>query len=362
MQGFKAQTQRFAELELARQAAAPGGFRACQGRPSRDHLRAAAEELKRLGQEEDAAAEAAEAAGAAGAAEETSPWVLAATNVRASWTWPHELYTLRPLLVDGNLFITQVPGNPHGRMQAKIGSQLDNYACGGPPGVLAAETAVNQRISNITIEPDVALTPQYPAPGAPPDNDPLTNQPIPRVVVEVEVSHRSAPGLRTHGALILSRAYTVAFLAIKIYGDGHRVAAVLYIKDAAGHIQVRQAMDVGASPLTAQAKGPWERVYGPGVALPPSAAAVLPPGANVLPGVNEPVVAGRPANGSWTRMDARTAVGGPPPTVTIAGALIYAQVHDRHGAAVSPPGAPPPNDCHIDLRAVMASAYPLIYA
>ena len=324
MAATKASFARFAELERARQEQSATGFHARNGWPTQPQLRAAQDELLRLCNEADGADADAEA----------SPYVLACTKVPAKWYPKEEHEHVRTMVVNGNLFVTKPRSHANTAMAREMCVQVGKYVEETTAGRFLYEGLFHTyrpaaRLP--AIDPTIVLIPNS-ATNATDQAKPLDG-PFPRVVCEMEPHHRTALELREHGRRIMQCPFTVIFLVVTAYGQGHRAVALLYTKDADGAIAVSAAMDVGREQLTPRERQYWEQ----------------------HPREHSGVPVALPAATAWTRQPATAAA---PPTIAIPARVIFCvgQVrHDGTSNAMAP-------DCIVNLYKLLKKGYPTIYS
>lgn len=115
-----------------------------------------------------------------------------------------------------------------------------------------------------TYQPDIRVSPRYPDPNGPTqDDDPNSDdRTYTRLVVEFEFGNRNASKLREVGYGVLNNDFGTLFLGIKVWKKTQAgvfgAAAVLWEKDhATGIISEQEAFDFGTKELSLASKNAW---------------------------------------------------------------------------------------------------------
>ncbi len=239
--------------------------------PPLQHLEAACEELER--QEEQGQYTFYE-----------SPYLLVATNVTDDWQVPEAFdnrYSANFMLVPGEikdsstLLIKCFAGHIHGIVETQIFRAISLWI---ENNELFTFVFVPSNAGKV-YKPDRTFGPRLPdLCNKSGDEDSNRGKiPYPRLVVEIEHTHRTGRGLREVGFAAMSNAYTRLFLAVRVWDktkDGDfSGAAVLWGKNDDDEIEFRMAIDFGTKPLESVSKELFEE-------LPESDDMLLPPVTN----------------------------------------------------------------------------------
>ena len=165
----------------------------------------------------------------------------------------------RFLVVDGRVVLIMVPGPVHDaivdNLKYKFGSWAD---AAGLPFFRANHIPAGGAGH---YEPDIRPSPPRSAHASD------AGAPMPRLVVEVEVDHRTTTALRKQGHIYMEHHCVRAFLGVKIWprraGGLFAAVAILWTKDPATHaVGVAAAIEFGTAPLWPSCKTALETDFG----------------------------------------------------------------------------------------------------
>lgn len=229
----------------------------------------------------------------------------------------------RYLLEDnGDLYIRKVPGRCHAAVHGTI---IDDFAYwksdNGLRRSIVTQPAGSGQYGNTKAEPDVGIHARSDGPAS-----------TPRVIIEIEVTHRSTRGSREQAGRYFLNPSVRAVMLIKVWkrrarDDAFAAACVLWMKDGDGNIGCQEAHDFGSRRIHTTARNNFLVEAGPGDHFAPC----VPEDTNFV----EP-------------QPGRAVAGRTPQIVALPAGLIIANASNENGAMLENT-VPPPGNLEIDL-------------